>query len=59
MKSNLILTGVVAALLGSVATYKFATGPAAPEYVHAQDKQYVSLTFAPLVKKALASGGAG
>jgi S1-C subfamily serine protease len=53
MKSKLVLTGVMAALLGSVATYKFATGPAAPEYVHAQDKKYVSLTFAPLVKKAL------
>jgi len=43
----------MAALLGSVTTYKFAAEHAAPVYVHAQDKQYVSLTFAPLVKKAL------
>jgi len=53
MKRNLILTGVAAALIGSGVTYKFASEPAAPAYVHAQDKQYVALTFAPLVKKAL------
>ncbi|MBC7924187.1 MAG: DegQ family serine endoprotease [Bryobacteraceae bacterium] len=53
MTRKMILTGVVAALLGSVVTYKVATEHAAPVYVHAQDKQYVSLTFAPLVKKAL------
>jgi len=53
MKRNLILTGVAAAFIGSAVTYKFATEPAAPGFVHAQDKQYVSLTFAPLVKKAL------
>jgi len=53
MKSKLVLTGVLAAALGSVATYKFAGDSAAPVYVHAQDKQYVALTFAPLVKKAL------
>jgi len=53
MKRKLVLTGVLAALIGSGVTYKIATDHAAPEYVHAQDKQYVALTFAPLVKKAL------
>jgi len=53
MKRNLILTGVAAALIGSAVTYKFAAEPAGPVYVKAQEKQYVSLTFAPLVKKAL------
>ncbi|MBC8167635.1 MAG: Do family serine endopeptidase [Bryobacteraceae bacterium] len=53
MKSKLVITGVVAALLGSVATYKFASQPASPQYVYAQDQQYVSLTFAPVVKKVL------
>jgi len=53
MKSKFILTGVAAALIGSAVTYKYAAEPAAPVYVHAQDKQYVALTFAPLVKKAL------
>lgn len=54
MKRKLLVTGLGAALLGSIATWQMATtGPAAPQYVRAQDQQYVSLTFAPLVKKAL------
>ncbi len=53
MKRNLILTGVLAALIGAGVTWKVASDHAAPVYVHAQDKQSVSLTFAPLVKKAL------
>ncbi len=47
------MTGTLAALLGSAITYKIATEPASPVYVHAQDKSGIGLTFAPLVKKAL------
>lgn len=53
MNRKLALIAVVAALTGSLLTYRFAIEPAAPGYVFAQDQQYVSLTFAPLVRKAL------
>lgn len=48
-----MLTAAVAALAGSLVTMKMTEGNPAPVYVHAQDQQYVSLTFAPLVRKAL------
>jgi len=53
MKRNLALTAVTAALAGSLATWKLADQTTTPQYVHAQDQQYVSLTFAPLVRKTL------
>jgi serine protease Do len=53
MKRKLAFTGVAVALAGSFFTYEYVTQPAAPQYVYAQDSQYVSLTFAPLVKKTL------
>ncbi len=55
MKRNLLLTGVLAALIGAGVT-KFTSEPAAPVYVQAQDKSGIGLTFAPLVKKALPAG---
>lgn len=53
MKRKIALTAVAAALTGSLITYKVADNTPAPMYVHAQDQQYVSLTFAPLVRKTL------
>jgi serine protease Do len=53
MKRNFAATAVVAALVGSAVTWYGTKEPPAPQYVMAQDQQYVSLTFAPLVKKAL------
>ncbi|MDZ4796758.1 MAG: DegQ family serine endoprotease [Bryobacteraceae bacterium] len=52
MNRNLLLTGVLAALIGAGVT-QFTRQPAAPVYVQAQDKTGIGLTFAPLVKKAL------
>ncbi|HYO81901.1 MAG TPA: DegQ family serine endoprotease [Bryobacteraceae bacterium] len=53
MKRNVVLSAAAAALAGSLITFKMTDSNPAPVYVHAQDQQYVSLTFAPLVKKAL------
>lgn len=53
MKRNLALTAVAAALTGSIVTYRMTDTAPVPTYVHAQDQQYVSLTFAPLVRKTL------
>jgi len=53
MKRNLAVTAVVAALAGSLFTWELADRSPAPKYVLAQDQQYVSLTFAPLVRKTL------
>jgi serine protease Do len=53
MKRNLAIVALVGASAGSLMTWHYAKDPAAPVYVHAQDQQYVSLTFAPLVRKAL------
>lgn len=53
MKRNLAVTAVVAALAGGVFTWELADRSPAPKFVHAQDQQYVSLTFAPLVRKTL------
>ena len=53
MKRKLAFTGVAAALVASFFTYEVVNQPAAPQYVYAQDQQFVSLTFAPLVKKTL------
>ena len=47
------MTAVTAALAGSLMTWKAVDNNPAPVFVHAQDQQYVSLTFAPLVRKAL------
>ena len=52
-KRTLALTAVTAALAGSLMTWKAVDNNPAPVFVHAQDQQYVSLTFAPLVRKAL------
>ena len=53
MKRKLTLTAVAAALAGSIITWNIAGDNPAPKYVHAQNQQYVSLTFAPLVRKTL------
>jgi serine protease Do len=53
MKRKIGLTALAAALAGSVVTYRLTDNAPAPVYVHAQDQQYVSLTFAPLVRKTL------
>lgn len=53
MKRKYFYTAALAAVLGSGVTWKLSEGPAAPQYVYAQDGPSVSLTFAPLVRKAL------
>jgi serine protease Do len=53
MRKKLTLTALAAALTGSVITYRLADTAPTPAFVHAQDQQYVSLTFAPLVRKTL------
>jgi serine protease Do len=53
MRKKIGLTAVVAALAGSVFTWQMADRSPAPQYVLAQDQQYVSLTFAPLVRKTM------
>lgn len=53
MNKKITLAAVTAALAGSLVTYRIADHTAAPAFVHAQDQQYVSLTFAPLVRKTL------
>jgi serine protease Do len=52
-KRTLALTAVTAALAGSLMTWNAVDQNPAPVYVQAQDQQYVSLTFAPLVRKTL------
>jgi serine protease Do len=53
MRKKIGLTAVAAALTGSLFTWQMADRTPAPQYVLAQDQQYVSLTFAPLVRKTL------
>ena len=53
MRRKITLTAVVAALAGSLFTWQMADHSPAPHYVFAQDQQYVSLTFAPIVRKTL------
>jgi serine protease Do len=52
MKRNLVLVALVAALVASLVTWQLKD-TAEPQYVGAQSGQYVSLTFAPVVQKAL------
>jgi serine protease Do len=53
MNRKIALTTVTAALAGALFTFQLMDRPAGPQWVHAQDQQYVSLTFAPLVRKTL------
>jgi serine protease Do len=53
MRKKIGLTAVTAALAASLFTWQLADRTQAPQYVSAQDQQYVSLTFAPLVRKTL------
>jgi len=43
---------VAAAVVGSLLTMRFANHPDVPVQVHAQNQQFLSLTFAPVVSKA-------